>query len=129
MSNANDVSTLSPMLGRGGFRLLAATEHNDELVLLVETTAERDWCGGCGARARSNVRSRVTVRDLPVGAGGAGVEGARVALPRAGVPGGHLAGTIVRGPPADGADRAGTPVGDPAGGPRRDVGGVGGVGG
>lgn len=65
MGDGNDLSTL--LLGLDGFRLLGAIEHDSELVLLVETTAERGWCGRCGVRARSNGRPRTTVRDLPVG--------------------------------------------------------------
>lgn len=65
MDHGNDVSTL--LLRLDGFRLLAATEHSDELVLLVETTAERDWCRVCEMRGRSNGQPRVSVRDLPLG--------------------------------------------------------------
>jgi transposase len=54
------------LLGLEGFRLLAATEHGHELVLLVETTADRDFCRACGVRAGSKGRARTTVRDVPI---------------------------------------------------------------
>lgn len=40
------------MLGFAGMRVLGARDVDGELELLVETTAERDWCRGCGVRAR-----------------------------------------------------------------------------
>jgi hypothetical protein len=55
------------LLGLDGFRLLAATEHGHELVLLVETTNDRDFCRTCGVRAGSKGRARTTVRDVPSG--------------------------------------------------------------
>ena len=54
------------LLGLDGFRLLAATEHGHELVLLIETTADRDFCRICGVRAGSKGRARTTVRDAPI---------------------------------------------------------------
>jgi transposase len=65
MVNATDTPTV--LLGLDGFVLLAATDHDHELVLLVETIADRDWCRTCGTRAGSKGRARVTVRDVPVG--------------------------------------------------------------
>ncbi len=65
MVHATDTATL--VLGLDGFVVLAATEHEGELVLLVETTADRDWCRTCGVRAASKGRARVAVRDVPVG--------------------------------------------------------------
>jgi hypothetical protein len=62
MVNATDTPTV--VLGLDGFVLLAATDHDHELVLLVETIADRDWCPDCGVRARSKGRARVTVRDI-----------------------------------------------------------------
>jgi transposase len=55
------------LLGLDGFRLLAATRHGHELVLLVETTTDRDVCRSCGVRAGSKGRARTTVRDVPIG--------------------------------------------------------------
>lgn len=54
------------LLGLDGFRLLAATEHGHELVLLVETTVDRDVCRTCGVRAGSKGRARTMVRDVPI---------------------------------------------------------------
>ena len=55
------------VLGLDGFRLLAATEDEGELLMLVETDADVVGCSGCGTRARSKGRRRTKVRDLPVG--------------------------------------------------------------
>ena len=51
MSEVTDTRTL--LLGLDGFVLVAATEHDGELVLLVETTAEPRvlFCRGCGLQA------------------------------------------------------------------------------
>jgi transposase len=54
------------LLGLDGFQLLAATEHGHELVLLVETTTDRDFCRTCGVRAGSKGRARTRVRDVPI---------------------------------------------------------------
>ena len=51
------------VLGLDGFRLLGATEDDGELLMLVETTASVVGCWGCGTRAVSKGRRRVTVRD------------------------------------------------------------------
>ena len=55
------------VLGLDGFGLLAATEDDGELLMLVETDADVVGCSGCGTRARSKGRRRTKVRDLPVG--------------------------------------------------------------
>ena len=55
------------VLGLDGFRLVAATEDDGELLMLVETDASVVGCSGCGTRAVSKGRRRVKVRDLPVG--------------------------------------------------------------
>jgi transposase len=52
------------MLGLPGFRVLGAGEVDGELETLIETTAGRDWCRGCGVRARSHARREVLVRDV-----------------------------------------------------------------
>jgi transposase len=54
------------LLGLDGFRVLTATTHGHELVLLVETTTDRDVCRSCGVRAGSKGRARTTVRDVPI---------------------------------------------------------------
>ena len=63
----NDSSLDVTVLGLDGFCLLAATEDDGELLMLVETTASVVGCAGCGTRARSKGRRRTKVRDLPVG--------------------------------------------------------------
>ncbi len=63
-----DISaTRTLLLGLDGFVLVAATEHGHELVLLVETTADRDFCRECGVQAGSKGRVRTLVRDVPMG--------------------------------------------------------------
>lgn len=51
------------------FRLLAMTEDDSELLMLVETTASVVGCSGYGTRARWRGRRRTRARDLPVGVG------------------------------------------------------------
>ncbi len=51
------------MLGLRDVRVLAATEVDGELELSVETTVTREWCRGCGVRARSKGRSVTLVGD------------------------------------------------------------------
>ena len=63
----NDRSLYLAVLGLDGFRLLAATEDDGELLMLVETTGSVVCCSGCGTRARSKGRRRTRVRGLPVG--------------------------------------------------------------
>lgn len=65
MDNVTDLRVL--LLGLDGFVVLAAVEDGAELVLLVETTADRDWCRDCGVRASSKGRARTQLRDLPAG--------------------------------------------------------------
>ena len=55
------------VLGLEGFRLVAVDEHDGELELAVETTADMVGCPGCGAVAWAHGRRPVRVRDLPVG--------------------------------------------------------------
>lgn len=65
MDDGTDARTL--LLGLDGFVLLAATEHDHELVLLVETTADRVFCRECGVQAAAKGRARTLVRDVPHG--------------------------------------------------------------
>ena len=51
------------MLGLGDVRVLGAAEVDGEVELSVETTATREWCRGCGVRARSKGRAVTLVRD------------------------------------------------------------------
>lgn len=55
------------LLGLDGFRVLLVWELVNERIVVVETTAGRAWCHGCGARAGSKGRAWVQVRDLPAG--------------------------------------------------------------
>lgn len=55
------------VLGLDGFGLVAVDEHDGELELAVETTADLAGCPGCGAVATAHGRRPVRVRDLPVG--------------------------------------------------------------
>jgi len=57
----------SALLGMDGFVVLSTTETDDELWLLVETTAQVVGCATCGVRAVGHGRSEVHVRDLPIG--------------------------------------------------------------
>ena len=51
-------------MGLGGFRVLAVTETPAEVVIAIETTADRVGCAGCGVRAEAQDRMVVEVRDL-----------------------------------------------------------------
>jgi hypothetical protein len=42
------------LLGLPGFRVLEVVETDVELVVTIETTADRVGCGGCGVRAESS---------------------------------------------------------------------------
>jgi hypothetical protein len=53
------------LLGLPGFRVLEVTETVAELVVTIETTADRVGCGGCGTRAEAHDRVRIAIRDLP----------------------------------------------------------------
>jgi transposase len=53
------------LLGLPGFRVLEVVETVAELVVTIETTADRVGCVGCGTRAQSHDRVEVAVRDLP----------------------------------------------------------------
>ena len=54
------------MLGMPGFVVLSAFKDpdDDELVVLVQTTASRVGCPDCGVLARSKGRRDVVVRDV-----------------------------------------------------------------
>jgi hypothetical protein len=66
------------------FRVVAVTETPVEVVIEVETTADRVDCPGCGVRAEAQDRMVVEIRDLPAFGRPArlGVVQAPVALPR-----------------------------------------------
>jgi transposase len=53
------------LLGLGGFRVLAVAQTPAEVVIEIETTADRVGCAGCGVRAEAQDRMVVEVRDLP----------------------------------------------------------------
>ncbi len=52
------------LLGLDGFRVLEVTETPDELTITIETVVEIEGCTTCGARAESQDRMVVQVRDL-----------------------------------------------------------------
>lgn len=52
------------MLGLPGF-VVAVSEYAGEFEQAVQTTADQDWCPGCGVRARLHDRRPSWVRDLP----------------------------------------------------------------
>jgi transposase len=55
------------LLGMDGFVVGAQADVDDELWLMVETTADVVGCDGCGTRAVGHGRRGVKVRDLPIG--------------------------------------------------------------
>jgi transposase len=55
------------LLGMDGFVVGAQVEDGDELLLVVETTADVVGCDSCGTRAVGHGRRTVRVRDLPIG--------------------------------------------------------------
>lgn len=59
-------SGASALLGMEGFVVLASTDAEDELWLLVETETDVVGCSACGVRAIGHGRSVVHVRDLPM---------------------------------------------------------------
>lgn len=63
-SKGTDVGAV--LVGMPEFVVLAATEHDGEVWLLVETTAVTVGCPSCGVRATPKDRRETTVRDLPV---------------------------------------------------------------
>jgi len=52
------------LLGLPGFRVVAVTETEVEVVIDIETTVEVMGCAACGSRAESQDRMPVAVRDL-----------------------------------------------------------------
>ena len=62
MDNGNKFATL--LVGLDGFVVAAVDRHDDELWVLVETTATRAWCRTCGVRAQLKQRRSVMVRDV-----------------------------------------------------------------
>ncbi len=55
------------LLGMDGFVVGAQVDDGDELLVMVETTAEVVGCEACGTRAVGHGRREVRVRDLPIG--------------------------------------------------------------
>ncbi len=64
MSDATGVA--EAMLGLPGFRVLAVDETPAEVVIQIETSADRVGCPGCGVVATAHDRMPVEYRDLAV---------------------------------------------------------------
>jgi hypothetical protein len=62
---SDGIGLAEALLGLDGFRVLEVTEHTDELVIAVETSATTAWCTRCGARAEAQDRMRIEICDLP----------------------------------------------------------------
>ena len=56
---SDGIGLAEALLGLPGFRVLEVTKTDVELVVTIETTAERVGCYGCGVRAQSQDRVRV----------------------------------------------------------------------
>lgn len=63
----NVTSLHAVVLGLDGFVVLHAEHRLGELVLYIETNADRAFCRGCGVRAESKGRRVTEVRDVPFG--------------------------------------------------------------
>jgi len=63
MSDATGLA--EAMLGLDGFIVLSVREDPAELVITVETTADRIGCAECGTRAEAQDRMPIHIRDLP----------------------------------------------------------------
>ncbi len=64
MSDATGVA--EAMLGLPGFRVLAVDETPAEIVIQIETSADRVGCPACGVVATAHDRMPVEYRDLAV---------------------------------------------------------------
>ena len=65
-SNDRDIGTGDRVLGLSGFRILGDESTPDELILTIETSAERAVvCPQCASKARAVGRYAVHYRDLP----------------------------------------------------------------
>jgi transposase len=53
------------LLGLSGFRVVTVSETPGELVVLIETNADRAACASCGTWAQAHERMEVSIRDLP----------------------------------------------------------------
>jgi hypothetical protein len=61
---SNGIGVAEALLGLPGFRIVDLLETDDELVVTVESTADRVGCETCGVRAQAQDRTRVEIRDL-----------------------------------------------------------------
>ena len=62
---SDGIGLAQALLGLPGFRVLRVSEHVDEFVVSVESTATIAWCASCGSRAEAHERKSVELRDLP----------------------------------------------------------------
>lgn len=58
------IAVVKTLLGLFGMDVLGVVDGDDELVVRVETTADRAWCPTCGVRAQAQGRATRAVRDL-----------------------------------------------------------------
>lgn len=62
---SDGIGLAEALLGLDGFRVLEVHETSEELVITIESTADRVGCARCGVRAEAHDRMSIHVRDLP----------------------------------------------------------------